>query len=98
MPILTENITIRGCLARGSSTQPRYIMRHSFLICILFSFKVLAVIKCFGHSEQLSKINVDDCADIFEFMQKVDKVWAPMHFTRDGDQTPIGGTKVLALS
>ena len=61
-------------------------MRHSFLICIVFSFKVLAEIKCFGHSEQLSKIKVDDCADIFEVMQKVDKVWAPMHFTRDGDQ------------
>ena len=85
MPILAENITIRACLARGSSTQPRYIMRHSFLICILFSFKVLAEIKCFGHSDH-SKVEADDCGDIFEVMQKVDKVWAPMHFTRDAAQ------------
>ena len=61
-------------------------MRISFLISFFFGSQVLASIKCFGNSEQISKIEVNDCAEIFEIMLNVDKVWAPMHFTRDGDE------------
>ena len=66
------------------SDQARYIMQKSFLISCFFVMRALAaVINCFANAPFLRPVVVDDCADVFETMQEGDKVWAPMHFTRE---------------
>lgn len=61
-------------------------MLKSLFITFFFTLEVLAVIKCFGKNPLLSPINPSDCGDIFEIMQGMDKVWAPMHYSRDKSQ------------
>jgi hypothetical protein len=58
-------------------------MLKSLFITFFFTLKVLAEIKCFGLSPRLSPIDPSDCGDIFQIMEGMDKVWAPMHFSRD---------------
>lgn len=58
-------------------------MLKSLLIGLFFTLEVLAVRKCFGPSPKISPIDANDCADIFEIMEGMDKVRAPMHFSRD---------------
>lgn len=61
-------------------------MQKSFLVSWFFAIRVLAVINCFADAPFLRRVVVDDCADIFSIMQEGDKVWAPMHFTREEGQ------------
>ncbi len=58
-------------------------MLKGLFITFFFTLKVLAEPKCFAASISLSPIDPSDCGDIFQIMGGMDKVWAPMHFSRD---------------
>lgn len=58
-------------------------MLKSLFIILFFTLKVCAEIRCFSRSPELSPVDVSDCGDIFEIMESMDKVRAPMHFSRD---------------
>ena len=44
------------------------MLKIFFILSVLFTLKVQALIQCFGHNLNLSPVVGNDCADIFEIM------------------------------